>query len=44
MSHRAGHDNLTGLANRHGLSVFVDSLLAQLKSDPSAILFIDLDT
>ena len=41
MAWRAGHDGLTGLANRHGLHAVVDALLRDARS--FAVLFVDLD-
>lgn len=41
LMHRALHDSLTGLANRHGLHERLDELLVQEES--CALLFIDLD-
>ena len=45
MAHRASHDSLTGLANRHGLNEFVDAMLRPEGSLPNAaaVLFVDLD-
>ena len=44
MLHRAGHDSLTGLVNRHGLNELVDWLVADpSRASPFAVLFIDLD-
>jgi len=44
MLHRAGHDSLTGLVNRHGLNELVDRLAADgARAAPFAVLFIDLD-
>jgi len=41
--HRASHDSLTGLANRHGLHERVDAWLAGVNPVGCALYFIDLD-
>ena len=45
MAHRASHDSLTGLANRHGLNEFLDATLPPNAPAPdaAAVLFVDLD-
>ena len=41
--HAAGHDPLTGLANRALFSDWLDAALAEPDGDPVAVLFMDLD-
>ena len=43
MGYRASHDSLTGLFNRRAFEGRASALLAHAATDPTALLFIDLD-
>jgi diguanylate cyclase (GGDEF)-like protein/PAS domain S-box-containing protein len=43
LAHQAGHDPLTGLPNRAALAERLDALTDERRSEPFAVLFVDLD-